>query len=145
MTDLHDAIVLIERQRAQAMALVEQYDFALGVLRDLLKAGPLAEQLVPPERLPGLETVTPRPETRARESVRSRVLALMDEDDRDWSTKELIGAFERRGAPLIATNVGNSVRTALSTATDEGLIFRTAPGRYKSGRFAGTMTAEEDA
>ncbi|HSH60139.1 MAG TPA: hypothetical protein VK988_10950 [Acidimicrobiales bacterium] len=68
-------------------------------------------------------------------SARDKAVALAGEADRDWNTSEILAEWERRGDPIRGANPDNSLRAALSVAFQQGQLFRTAPGRYKSTKF----------
>lgn len=78
-------------------------------------------------------------------SVKSKVLALLDEADRGWTPGEIIDEQIRRGDPVHregTTDRGSPVRTALLTATKDGLLIKLPDGRYKATRFVGAAPRE---
>jgi hypothetical protein len=91
----------------------------------------------------GLERVRPaseppRPTTKEvqqRLSVRTLLLNLLEEADRDWSANEVLAEYERRGTPIHGADPSNALRAAISDANKAKQIVRTAVGRYKSARF----------
>ena len=70
-----------------------------------------------------------------RLSVKTRMLVLMAEADRDWSVAEVLEEYDRRGFPIQAKDPKNALRAAVAEANRDGLIFRTSTGRYKSGKW----------
>lgn len=70
-----------------------------------------------------------------RPSVREMLVALLQEDDRDWSAAEVLAEYESRGTPIHAKNPGNSVRSAIGAAMEHRTIYRTTEGRYKSSKW----------
>lgn len=146
-TDLNDAIALLRKKRAEAMALVEKYDQALHLLAELdSDTAGLAVQATAPgttgARLPGQRPRVRRPMPHGARfqpsprSVKSRVLALLDESSRAWTTPGILEEFERRGDPLAAKDVGNAVRTALSEAVKEGAVVRMGVGVYIAQKYS---------
>lgn len=66
------------------------------------------------------------------QSVRSMLLALLDESNRDWSTYEILAEYQRRGTPIHGADPNNALRSAISDANKATQVFRTTPGRYKA-------------
>src|SRR5437867_2049329 len=123
--DLKDAIATLERKRAVAQALVEKLDTALQLLRDL------DDQPHASSPAHANHTNGGRPLARTGGSVRSKILRLANERDRDWSTAEIIEEFERRGDPIKATDPANAIRTAFAEAMKREQLVRTTTGRYR--------------
>jgi len=140
--ELRDAIDLLRRQRAEAVALVQKYDHAIILLEQLDReregqpaepAGQTTGQIhgIDSTIKMGVPTVFAG---RPRRSVKQRVLALLDEDvTRVWAVAEIAHEFELRGDSLEAKDVDNAVRTALSEGTKEGRVIRTGVGLYQAG------------
>jgi len=56
---------------------------------------------------------------------------------------DILEEFERQGAPLDAARPDSAVRTALSTATEQGRIIRLERGLYQAGpRLMGELFKE---
>lgn len=88
-----------------------------------------------------------------RPSVRTKVVALLEEAARDWSAGEIIAEYRRRAEPIQATDPSNALRAALADAKKKGMVVSTAVGRYKAAKWQsaeqpdqtsdGTESAEE--
>ncbi len=61
---------------------------------------------------------------------------LANEAARDWSADEILTEYERRGTPVAVEDPRNAVFSALSRATQRGLLVRTGRGRYMATQFA---------
>lgn len=128
--DLKDAISFIQRKRAAAMALVQKYDAALKLLREL--DGDATEEashtvLVAEPR------VIPPPSSGL--SVMEKVRRLGKEADRAWTASQIIEEYDRRGDPMTAADPRNAVRTALAALTKRGEMYRVGEGVYKSTKW----------
>ena len=120
-----EAVSLLVKRRNEALAEVLQIEKALSDLGHPVSAEPPVGQrrrLMDPPPIP-------------LSSVRGKVLALLIEEDRDWSVGEIITAYERRGEPFTVKNVDNAIRAALVETQKKGQVVRTAIGRYKSATF----------
>ena len=81
-------------------------------------------------------TVIPPASGGRRPSVRTMALALMEEEDRDWSTGEILTEYRRRGTPVHGTDPNNALRAALADAKKRRLVYSTGViGRYKSAKW----------
>lgn len=78
-----------------------------------------------------------------RPSVRTMVVSLLEEADRDWSASEILTEYRRRGTPVHGVDPSNALRAALADAKKRGMIVSTGVGRYRSARF--TKSAAEAA
>jgi len=136
--ELREAIEVLRRRRAEAMALAAKYDTAIEMLEELDRGRTqtIALQGIASTCEVGVVTVgnsqsTPGP---PRRSVKQRVLGLLDEDpDKRWPVAEIANEFVLRGEPLEAKDVDNAVRTALSEGTKEGRVIRVGVGVYQAG------------
>lgn len=81
------------------------------------------------------DRVARHPSSHQGPSVAERVLRLLDEEDRSWSTNEVIDEYKRRGDPLHGSSVTNNVRSVFASLTTRKKIKRVEPGRYKSLRW----------
>jgi hypothetical protein len=79
-----------------------------------------------------------------RPSVRSMMLALLDEQDRDWSAGEVLDEWEHRGQPIRGADPSNATRAAISESNKAGQIYRTSPGRYKATKWRTDPPAAPD-
>lgn len=70
-----------------------------------------------------------------RPSVRTMVVQLLDERNRDWSAAEILAEYKNRGTPVHGRDPSNALRAALADAKKRGMIVSTGVGRYKSVRF----------
>lgn len=84
------------------------------------------------------------PARRSGQSVRTKVIALLEEDNRDWSTSEIIDEYERRGDPIKALDPTNSVRSAMAKARVKGTLLQMATGRYKHAMWEDPPLARSD-
>jgi len=117
---VEEAIQLLQKRRTQALAEVERIDNALTQLgrptpRPQALPGPYSFQL-PPER---------------PMSVRSMLIALLRETDRDWNVAEILAEYEQRGTPVHGKDPENALRAAVNEAYKAGQIIRTSHGRYR--------------
>jgi len=71
-----------------------------------------------------------------RESVRSMLLRLLNEEDRDWSTAEILAEYSRRGTPIHGKDPNNALRAALAEAKKAAQIVSTGVGRYRAIKWA---------
>ncbi|MGH9278452.1 MAG: hypothetical protein ACRD12_10175 [Acidimicrobiales bacterium] len=129
--EVTDAIAFFRRSREhfaakrdQLTQVVDKLDEMIGVLNGLADDDEVEVEF-------RLETPAPR-----RRSVRTMVLTLLDEEDRDWSVGEILAAYERRGTPVHGADPNNALRAALADAKKRGMVISTAVGRYKSARWA---------
>src|SRR5260221_4554653 len=111
-----EAIGLLRRKRAGAVALVEKYDHAIEVMIELQGEA----QRVTAEPAPAVNGKFGTGKTAAMtrsarrpvdpRSVKSRVRALMERYPiAEASPGQIIDQFEREGDPIKAANVGNAV------------------------------------
>jgi hypothetical protein len=63
-------------------------------------------------------------------SVYSKVVNLLEEEDRTYSINEIFEEWARRDDPIQGKNPKNALRTALSEAVKKGRIQRIAEGEY---------------
>ena len=64
----------------------------------------------------------------------------MEEQDRDWSTTEVIEEYDRRGDPIKALDPTNSVRSAMAKARVKGTLVQMGTGRYKHSKWGRSDT-----
>jgi hypothetical protein len=129
---------------AQAISLLKDKRYAiLSAARDQANAIEIAistlEQALPsqarsatPDRDETQIVPPPVADLPPGASVRMMMQALLDEEDRDWSSFEILQEYQRRGRPIHGKDPDNALRAALADAHKAGRIERTAPGRYKS-------------
>jgi len=104
------------------MKEVQRIDEAIAALEQLL---PLRFTFVPiPDELVTLRT-----------SVKTMMLRLLMETDRDWSVNEILEEYRNRGNPVQAKDPSNALRAAVAEANKAGTIFRTTVGRYKASKW----------
>lgn len=70
-----------------------------------------------------------------RVSVRTMLLRLLDEEDRDWSVNEIIDEYKKRKSPIPGKGPSNALRAAIAEAYKVEQIFRTTTGRYKATKW----------
>lgn len=80
----------------------------------------------------------------ARPSVRTMLVSLLDEENRDWSAAEVLAEYERRGTPVHGASPDNALRAAMVDASKAGQIERVATGRYRSTKFRPLNGAERE-
>jgi len=117
-----DAIERLRQGRQEAIQEVQRIEMALANLEQLRHQP--ARAVSNPEELVG-----------TRPSVKSMMLQLLVEANRDWSVSEVLAEYERRGFPVKAKDPKNALRAAVAEANRDGAIFRTAIGRYKSAKW----------
>ena len=118
-------VLVVLRQKAA------EHDAEASRIREAIAS---LERLSPPE-----DTRSPRAASAydpRRPSVRSMVVALLDEADRDWSASEIITEYTRRENPVHGRDPANALRAALADAKKRGLIVPTGVGRYKAVKWA---------
>jgi hypothetical protein len=127
-----DAIERLRQGRQEAIQEVRRIEMAIANLEQLRQQP--AASVPNPEELVG-----------TRPSVKSMMLQLLVESDRDWSVAEVLAEYDRRGFPIQAKDPKNALRAAVAEANRDGAIFRTALGRYKSAKWypAAEPSAEE--
>jgi hypothetical protein len=136
--EITPAIEALRRQRAVYMARVQKIDTALDALQALDEVLPddstRAELAVPlmgisDFHLPPLRSVPPG---RPPKSVLTRVLELFEENpDGQFTVEAMLDQFSLRGEPITSARPQNALRTALSTAVQQGRIVRLNRGLYK--------------
>jgi hypothetical protein len=128
---IEEALRLLVKRRDEALAEVQRIEKALVDLgRPVTNTEPT--RMTTAEPVAGANGVAPI----YPPSVRGRLVFLLDEADRDWSVGEVIAEYERRGIPFTVKAPDNALRAALLEAQRKGQVERTAPGRYRSTKFA---------
>lgn len=127
-----EAMRVLERRRTEALEEVKRLDMAIVALSNLTTA--------PASELPAPVFVEHSPIPRP--SVKTMMLALLGESDRDWSVNEVLAEYESRGTPVQAQDPSNALRAAVAEANKVGQIFRTATGRYKASKWRATTGIE---
>jgi hypothetical protein len=122
--DLAEAIAMLRQKRAAHMEQVQRIDAALAALTDVIEK---------PGR--GHEAPQGLQRTAGGLTTRQKLVALLDEGDRDWSVREVIDEYENRGDPFTGSNPDSAIRAAIVTAVEKDEIFRQDVGRYKSTKF----------
>jgi len=126
-----EAVGLLMKRRDEALAEVQRIERALADL-----GRPVADQATEaPPTVMRPEVIDAHPRGTQHLSVRGRLVALLDEEDRDWTVGEVIAEYERRGVPFTVKAPDNALRAALVEAQRKGQVERTTPGRYKSTKF----------
>lgn len=128
--ELRDAIAVLQRKRADAMAVVSKLDEALRVLRELDSDTPGGGG-----GSPGSGSAAPTAKLATSPSVLTRVVRLAEERNRTWTVAQILDEFERRDAPVQAKAPTNATRTALSAATQQGKLVRLQAGVYRAAKF----------
>lgn len=113
-----EALALLEQKQSSLKSELAQVDEAVSALR----------KLVGKER-PGGKTDPRRP------SVRTKVVRLLEEEDRDWSAGEIIAEHQERGDPIQGSDPPNALRAAFADAKKKGLIVSSGVGRYRSAKW----------
>lgn len=72
---------------------------------------------------------------RARVGVKTMMLRLLGEEDRDWSVNEIIVEYTKRKTPVQGKSPSNSLRAAIAESYKAGQVFRTTTGRYKASKW----------
>lgn len=72
----------------------------------------------------------------SRPSVRMMMMQLVNEENRDWSTAEILTEYQHRGTPIHGKDPNNALRAAIADAYKAGQIARTTTGRYKATKWA---------
>lgn len=122
--DLAEAIAMLRQKRAAHMEQVQRIDAALAALTVVIeKPGQSESALRGTPRKAGSRT------------TRQKLVALLEEGDRDWSVREVIDEYVNRGDPFTGANPDSAIRAAIVTAVEKDEIFRCDLGRYKSTRF----------
>lgn len=111
-----DVLANVRKLRANAAARVERLDQAIEVLTRLDDPA--------------------EPEGRRGPSVRTRVLDLIEEGDREWTPDEVAAEFNRREVPLPVKDPKKQAQTALALLARDQLAVRVAPNRYRAACFA---------
>lgn len=120
--DLSGAINLLRSKRAFHAEHITRIDRALEALLGLTEGAAASPS--------GAATPTMRPRT-----AREKLVALLDEEDHEWSTPEIVQEWKRRNDPIEGSNPEASVRAALKVAMKKRQVFKTGTGRYKSIKF----------
>jgi quinol monooxygenase YgiN len=123
--DLADAVILLRQKRAAHVEQLKRIDAALSALTAVREES---------RNEPGTLAAKSH-RSSSGPTTRQKVVALLNEDDRDWAVGEMIEEYEQRGDPFTVTNADSAIRAALVTAVQKDEIFRTDPGRYKSTKF----------
>lgn len=122
----------------RAMSDTDPVDEALGLLRQkrrslLENVGRVDEGIAALEKLSTRADRTPAlAHDPNRPSVRTKVVRLLSEANRDWSAGEIIAEYKDRGDPIQGTDPSNALRAALADAKKKGMIVPTGVGRYQS-------------
>lgn len=119
MADMTQIAEQLEKERAGRLHEVKVLDSIIAELRALGTAPAVRKTRSP-----------------AGPSVRSRTLALMEENDRDWATNEVVAEYENRGVALNSEHPANAVRSSIADLLTRGLIERSGTGRYRATKFA---------
>lgn len=113
------ALELLAKKRASLSDELRQVDEAIASL----------------EKLVGKRAPATAGYDRNRPSVRTKLVTLLEEQDRDWSAGEVLDEYERRGDPVHGQDPANALRAALADAKKRGMIVRTDVGRYKAAKW----------
>lgn len=128
-----DALAFLKQRRAELVAAHEAalapIDEAINALTDLTTGG----------------STTPPVVSYTRPSVRTMLLALLNESDQDWSTDEILSAYTSRGTPVHGKNPNLALRAAIADSHKAKEIVRTTRGRYKAARWTAPLTNALDA
>jgi hypothetical protein len=121
---LTQALSLLRQSRSDATAELARIEDAIRALENLSKKA--STRTAPQPLLPGLLP---------GRSVRTMMLNLLDEGDRDWSVAEILAEYQHRGTPVHGKDPDNALRAAIADAYKAGTIARTSIGRYSSARW----------
>lgn len=133
-TDLSEAIAILRRKREKLVDQVNRIDMAIVALQEV-DIQPEEEVHAPSATEPANGS-KPNKGVPIGRGVQSRVRLLLEEYDRPWTVRDIIEVFERRGDPVTSNKPSHAVRTALVMLHKQGKVERTAPGSYRSTRFA---------
>ncbi len=121
-----EALDLLSQQRATLADELRQVDDAIAAL----------------EKLVGKKGATKA--IRSGPSVRTKLVALLEEEARDWSAGEIIHEYERRGDPIQGADPSNALRAAFADAKKRGMIVSTGVGRYQASKWQERDTPPAD-
>lgn len=127
-----EARALLRQSRQRLLGQRADIDSELSRIDAALEA-------LTPVGTPGVPKVPRAPD--AQPSVRTMLLTLLGEENRDWNAQEVVDEYERRGSPVHGKDPLNSVRAAIVDAEKRGLILRTTRGRYKSTKWSSAVEA----
>jgi hypothetical protein len=134
-----DALAFLQQKRAELVAAHEAaiapVDEAIRALSGLASSNGIAP---PPVVSPPQVVSAPRP------SVRSMLMALLNERDQDWSTDEILSEYKSRGTPVHGKNPNLALRAAIADSFKADEIVRTTRGRYKAAKFVDATPASDD-
>jgi hypothetical protein len=119
-----EALDALKLRQADLRAELKRIDSAITALAELVTVE--VDSASAPN---GQSAQHPRP------SVRSMLVSLLDEEDRDWSVKEILAEYIDRGTPVHGTRPDNSLRAAIVDAEKAAQIKRVSTGRYRSTKF----------
>jgi hypothetical protein len=128
MADFSQAVSALRVRREALVEQIKKIDIAIQALDDVA-AGPQGQLPLQNQPEEAGQAVRGR-------GVRSRVLKLLEEYDRDWSSSEIVEAFQNRNDALAVSSPNSSVRTALSVLYQTDRAVKTTPGRYRAMKFA---------
>ena len=158
---LVDAVDVLKRRREERLAEADKLAEAISTLDGITPGSSPADTpsdgVEPQSVTEEPQTVTEEPPSPKEEppspkeeppspkaqppSVKTLMLELMAEGDRDWSTNEILTEYDSRGTPVHGKDPGNAIRAALAEALKAEQIIRTQVGRYKSQEWAAQQKA----
>lgn len=127
---IEQALMALRQREAELDAETDRVRRAIASLESLVPSDETQPQRAPSAHDPN------------RPSVRTMLVNLLDEEDRDWSAAEILAAYRRRGNPVHGKDPSNALRAALADAKKRGMIVATGVGRYKAGKWAALARAE---
>lgn len=134
--DLTDVVRTLKERYDRTMAHAEQLRLAIEAI-ERIRISEAGSQIPAPVAVPKGVTVRHKFASDPN-SLRSRVIALLEEGPQDWSADEIIAEYARRGTPLNASRMPQAVITNLSRLAQAGIAHRVAYGRYVAQKFVAT-------
>lgn len=148
MTDaLLEAVASLRQKRAEYVAAhkakIAQIDSAIAAISELIEEPPPSKPNGTPLPLDfdaAIQRRLARPD-----GMRSKVVALAEEKNRDWSVREIINAYKDRGQPFEGAfeQIDRAMRAAIVHAVRKGQLVKTKPGRYKAAVYASPAELRE--
>lgn len=80
---------------------------------------------------------------RSGPSVRTRVIDLLENEQRSWTVTEALGALESQGQPVLSVDPRWLVSVTLSGLVRGRLAVRVGPGTYRAAKSAGQHSATQ--
>lgn len=93
--------------------------------------------------LEGPDDNLPLRKRRSGPSIRTRLIHLLESEDRPWTVTEALGALQSQGQPVVSVDPHRLVSVTLSGLVRGRLAVRVGPGTYRAAKSSAQHSATE--